>query len=404
MKLHIDLNFGNNVYEIHNDMRTMDCYQMQRSAISGTILNKIVAEGRTRFVYFLLDINEAKDLKRKIYIGQTEDLPSRINSHKQTKLWWNTMVVFSRRGLMIDDIKALEKVLIERYENSDMYTMMNGTGSNANVYDYHAPMADYITNIMEFLTYGDAPSVITPTAVNTRVVQSQPVGTHIQQVQRQKKPPFKFSMVGINAGESIVFKNNKKITCIVSNDDKNVLYEGKSYSLSSLAMKLLNTNVSKQGPLFFEYKGETLKDLRDKADGVNVINVPKTNNWIISCNKAFYDLDKALNEMTIIDFKQNANIEAGSRIFIYSSGDEKTLVYETEAIIVNKPEQTIDDSKYIKDKNGYSDSNRYMELKLIKKFDNPISLNEMKTHGLTSTLQGPCRVTVELQDYIDNTI
>jgi len=32
---------------------------------------------------------------------------------------------------------------------------------------------------------------------------------------------------------------------------------------------------------------------------------------------------------------------------------------------------------------------------------NKLSLSDLKAHGLTSSLQGPCRVTVELQKYID---
>jgi len=132
---------------------------------------------------------------------------------------------------------------------------------------------------------------------------------------------------------------------------------------------LLNTNVAKRGTDYFLYNGKTLRVLRDEKNGVEVNNVAKTNNWIISCNKDFFDLDNALNEMNTIDFKQNANIEAGSKVYIYSSGEDKKLVYLTEAIVVNKPEQTIDDAKYVKNKGGYSDSNRYMEIKLVKKLE-----------------------------------
>ncbi len=106
--------------------------------------------------------------------------------------------------------------------------------------------------------------------------------------------------------------------------------------------------------------------------------------------------------MKTIDFKQNANIEAGSKVYIYSSGEEKKLVYLTEAIVVNKPEQTINDDKYVKNKGGYSDSNRYMEIKLVKKIESDkLSLADLKKHGLRGNLQGPCRVPVELQGYID---
>ena len=188
-------------------------------------------------------------------------------------------------------------------------------------------------------------------------------------------------------------------------DDSKVKYKGVLYSLSSLAKELLKSNSPKRGTDYFLYNGKTLRVLRDNMNGVESVCSSKTNNWIVSCNKNYFDLDNALNEMNIIDYKQNANIEAGCKVYIYSSGDERKLVYLTETIVVNKPEQTINDEKYVKNKSGYSDSNRYMEIKLVKKIESDeLTLEELKKHGLRSTLQSPCRVPVELQEYIDSII
>lgn len=71
--------------------------------------------------------------------------------------------------------------------------------------------------------------------------------------------------------------------------------------------------------------------------------------------------------------------------------------------MVNKPEQTISDDMYVKNKSGYADSNRYMELKLVKKLEYyKLSLADLKKNGLRGNLQGACRVPVELQECINS--
>ncbi len=87
--------------------------------------------------------------------------------------------------------------------------------------------------------------------------------------------------------------------------------------------------------------------------------------------------------------------------------DQYNFVYaeDKEAVVVNKPEQTINDEKYVKNKGGYSDSNRYMEIKLVKKIESDkLSLADLKKHGLRGNLQGPCRVPIVLQEYIDSIV
>jgi len=395
--IHIHFDFGNCLV-IRNDTPLLDCYQIQKDNANAALIDKIEAETSGKFVYFLIDINQAKNIKRDIYIGKTNSLMNRIVSHRKNKDWWNTIIVFGNKYLSSDDIDAIEKLLIEEYENSDLYTIRNDVGSNAKLSEHHNDYREYIVDIMDFLSYGVTKTVITPETKNNQVVIQQAAQ---QSSSTNRQESFKFSMLDIKPGELLSFINDKNITCEVV-DEKNVRYKNKLYSLSSLAKELLNTNVAKRGTDYFLYNGKTLRVLRDEKNGVEVNNVAKTNNWIISCNKDFFDLDNALNEMKTIDFKQNANIEAGSKVYIYSSGEDKKLVYLTEAIVVNKPEQTIDDAKYVKNKGGYSDSNRYMEIKLVKKLESDkLSLADLKKHGLRGNLQGPCRVPVELQEYID---
>lgn len=130
-----------------------------------------------------------------------------------------------------------------------------------------------------------------------------------------------------------------------------------------------------------------------------------TENWIVACNKKFFDIDKALEELGVIEFSQYNNIQKGSKVYIYiPTPYEKAIQYECEAVVVDKIKSTIDDSKYVKDASGLiNNATRFMELKLVRKLDvTKLGWDDLKAHGLTSNIQGPCRVPVELQKYIDS--
>lgn len=81
----------------------------------------------------------------------------------------------------------------------------------------------------------------------------------------RRRPPFKFSMVGINTGEEVVFTKDKKVIATVV-DDKHVEYDGQTMSLSALAELLFADGVSRQGPAYFTYKGEILSEIRDRVE------------------------------------------------------------------------------------------------------------------------------------------
>lgn len=414
MKILIDLDtFGaSGAFSINKNIAKLKGFYMPRSAISSSVLNIVMDKRkspdgkdtceRTNFVYFLLDINEAKNIQRMIYIGETTDLPTRITTHKSNRKWWNVMVVFSNNDLEETDINAIERILIDEYEDSELYKVDNDQHPHKPIKDYHYEYAEYIVSIMEFLSYGITKNVIDESGEQKGDKPQEPSKVKVPQVRR---PKFKFSMIGLKPGDVITLNgdNSKEFTVF---DDEQVLYQGKPYKLSPLAEMLLpNLAAPLRGPEHFRYNGELLKDIRDRLEGFGADSVPKTNNWIIACNKNFYDIDRSLSELKAIDYKQTANIKAGSKVYIYVSKPDRALAYETEAVVVNKPSQTIDDSPYVLDKEGYAPSNRYMELRFVRKL-NPdgLSLSDLKEHGLTSTLQGPCRTTVELQQYIDEKI
>ncbi len=80
-----------------------------------------------------------------------------------------------------------------------------------------------------------------------------------------KKPPFRFSTIGIKAGEEIAFLHDPNIKVKVF-DDRHVSYQGKLWKLSPLAKYLMETDRPIQGPVKFTYNGKLLTDLRKERE------------------------------------------------------------------------------------------------------------------------------------------
>ena len=86
---------------------------------------------------------------------------------------------------------------------------------------------------------------------------------------RQQRPRFKFSMINIPIGATVVFTPTG-IEVKVADDDK-VEYEGRLYKLSPFVGTFMpkekqNTSGAYQGPKYFSYNGEILDDLRTKIE------------------------------------------------------------------------------------------------------------------------------------------
>lgn len=79
---------------------------------------------------------------------------------------------------------------------------------------------------------------------------------------------FSFSACGIQPGETIEYVNDNAVIAKVL-DDHQVEYEGKAYSLSALAKKLLGVEYSVAGPRYFTYKGELLNLLNERHEQIN---------------------------------------------------------------------------------------------------------------------------------------
>ena len=80
-----------------------------------------------------------------------------------------------------------------------------------------------------------------------------------------RRGPFRFGDCGIASGSEIQFIEDPNITAVVV-DDRHIEYDGETTSLSALAMKLKGFTHQTQGPLWFQYRGERLADLRRRIE------------------------------------------------------------------------------------------------------------------------------------------
>ena len=89
---------------------------------------------------------------------------------------------------------------------------------------------------------------------------------------KKSKPAFKFHMVGLNVGDTIVF-DALNLPVKVASDDK-IEYEGRLWSLSDFTAEFLpesmqNTSGAYQGPKYFSHKGKTMWQMRlEREDDV----------------------------------------------------------------------------------------------------------------------------------------
>jgi 5-methylcytosine-specific restriction protein B len=87
-----------------------------------------------------------------------------------------------------------------------------------------------------------------------------------------RRSNFKFSMIGAQIGEPLIFTPRHLKVTIASDDE--IEYQGKRYRLSPFTAQFIPNNKRKQkgayqGPQYFTYKGRVLADLRDEMEGVN---------------------------------------------------------------------------------------------------------------------------------------
>lgn len=87
-------------------------------------------ESKKPGVYFLFGVDENSIDKKAVYIGESENILSRLNDHLSKKEFWNEAIFFTSKddNLTKSHIKYLEARLIEVSKEAQRYTILNNTG------------------------------------------------------------------------------------------------------------------------------------------------------------------------------------------------------------------------------------------------------------------------------------
>jgi hypothetical protein len=109
-----------------------------------------------------------------------------------------------------------------------------------------------------------------------QMIEPTEVEQEIDEIIQRKKPRLNLKEIGIPDGAVLNFVNDEKITCIADIAKNKLIYENIPYSLSALAIKLLNEKCgwninSIAGSSYFKYNGETLNDIRNSNEISNDI-------------------------------------------------------------------------------------------------------------------------------------
>ena len=86
---------------------------------------------------------------------------------------------------------------------------------------------------------------------------------------KKQRPNFRFSMIGIQVGETIIFTPTGQMVKVAS--ENTIEYEGRIYKLSNFASTFMPddkrcASETYQGPKYFSYNGKLLTELRDEME------------------------------------------------------------------------------------------------------------------------------------------
>ncbi len=196
-----------------------------------------------------------------VKIGYARNLETRLkqlNRSETLPYAFRAYAIYETNGSLTD--KAVHE-LIDRL-NPDLRTIetFNGKTRTKEFFEMSAEDAYSILDAMARIS-GTVDRLHRVTPTGTEIKDEQ----EAERTRQARKPPFRFSMVGIQPGDEVVFVRDPSVVAKVV-DDSHVEYEGVTTSLSALAERLLDRKAV-QGTLHFKYADETLVDMRERLEG-----------------------------------------------------------------------------------------------------------------------------------------
>ncbi|MCD7955594.1 MAG: GIY-YIG nuclease family protein [Lachnospiraceae bacterium] len=104
---------------------------------------------------------------------------------------------------------------------------------------------------------------------NADEMRDEAAAEAIQREAVERRTPFSFRKCGIPAGSEICLLNHPDVVATVK-DDRHIEYLGETYSLSGLAMKLLEVERPLQGPVYWTYHGKSLREIRQEREEAGI--------------------------------------------------------------------------------------------------------------------------------------
>lgn len=129
------------------------------------------------------------------------------------------------------------------------------------------------------------------------------------------------------------------------------------------------------------------------------------NEWIIPCDSKEYNVESALSDLKIIDWRQTPkmkNAKAGDIVYIYCNKPAGIIAYKGAIIKASKEVSTIDDRKYWVPEREEMTPGPVMEIAVFRVYDyfEELTYEAINNSGLKKAWQGASLVSPQLSQYL----
>ena len=129
-------------------------------------------------------------------------------------------------------------------------------------------------------------------------------------------------------------------------------------------------------------------------------------NWIFIANPNQFNMAKCLLECGFVEYIQRNKVCINDIVYLYSTAPIKRIEYKMIVEKTNIPlKDAYDDRRFSFAANPrrHGQTSRFFRLRFLKAATTPkLGLDELRKHGLISSMQGPMKVDGELLYYIES--
>ena len=123
--------------------------------------------------------------------------------------------------------------------------------------------------------------------------------------------------------------------------------------------------------------------------------------WILNCNREYFDLEKALENGNSITWPQGEKVNLGDIVFIYSEYQERVMLCKCVVEKTDIYHMDTFSKSYVKHAEFYQTNQVYMKLKVAQIYEEGFLSNEIiKRQGL-AILGGICEISPELSAFLN---